>query len=272
MPKTIKKKEVIDIPDGKFLRVETKLSEDKKHVEVTMFYEVKTQEEIKAEERARRVAEEEERARRKTEEVAKERKEQEERERKETEAKLKKEAEEKAKKTKEKTENKTIDEAENIEPTMENYMAAIKKVEKALNALNEEERKFEARMHREAIPPQDLPEYWEKYSEACHEEYILSEKVVYCGRKAKYWSDMGFKNIRKTWTLKEVWYYTTSCKTILKRTITWVGTLEEYCENYKLFISASRYTRNLEYFSGTAMKNTPEGTSPWDGLAVDILN
>ena len=262
MPRTIEKKEVIDIPEGKFLRVETKVSDDKKHIEVTMFYEVKTQEEIKAEERARR----------KVQEEAKAKKEKEERERKEYETKLKKEVEEKEKKTKEKTENKTIDEAENIEPTMENYMAAIKKVEKALNALNEEERKFEARMHREAIPPQDLPEYWEKYSEACHEEYILSEKVVYCGRKAKYWSDMGFKNIRKTWTLKEVWYYTTSCKTILKRTITWVGTLEEYCENYKLFISASRYTRNLEYFSGTAMKNTPEGTSPWDGLAVDILN
>ena len=271
MPRTIEKKEVIDIPEGKFLRVETKVSEDKKHVEVTLFYEVKTQEEIKAEERERRVAEEEERARRKAEEVAKERKEQEERERKETEAKLKKEAEEKAKKTKEKTENKT-DEAENIEPTIDEYMAALSRTDEALKSLKEEERKFKERMHREAIPPQDLPIYWKKYSEACKEEYKLSEKVVYCGKKAKFWAEWGFRNIRKTWKIEECWREEVTSKYLLSRTIVWQGTLEEYCQNYDLHIYASQYTCNLRIFCGIALQNTPEKISERDRLEVTILD
>ena len=254
MPRTIEKKEVIDIPEGKFLRVETKVSDDKKHIEVTMFYEVKTQEEIKAEERARR----------KAEEVAKERKEQEERVKKEAEAKLKKETEEK--------EMETTEEIQNIEPTIDAYMTALKKTDEALKSLKEEERKFKERMHREAIPPQDLPIYWKKYSEACKEEYQLSEKVVYCGKKAKFWAEWGFRNIRKTWKIEECWREEVTSKYLLSRTIVWQGTLEEYCQNYDLHIYASQYTCNLRIFCGIALQNTPEKISERDRLEVTILD
>ena len=188
--------------------------------------------------------------------------------RKETEAKLKRKAEEEE--IKEKTE-----ESEEIEPTTEptldDYMAALKETDIALKELKEEENKFEEKMHREAIPPQDLPDLWQKYRDACHKEYILSERVVYCGKKALLWSNWGFKNIRKTWRLKEYWFQDVTSKDLLTREITWEGTLEEYCQNYNLYIHSSMYTCNLQRFCGSAFQNTPEGVSTWDHLEVNIL-
>ena len=196
--------------------------------------------------------------------MAKERKEQEERVKKEAEAKLKKETEEK--------EMETTEEIQNIEPTIDAYMTALKKTDEALKSLKEEERKFKERMHREAIPPQDLPIYWKKYSEACKEEYQLSEKVVYCGKKAKFWAEWGFRNIRKTWKIEECWREEVTSKYLLSRTIVWQGTLEEYCQNYDLHIYASQYTCNLRIFCGIALQNTPEKISERDRLEVTILD
>lgn len=261
MPKTIEKKEIIAVPEGICKRIETKISEDGKSVELTMFYEVKTQDELIAEAEAKAKKEAEEKAR----------KEKEEGERKEAEEKLKKEEEEKANEQKEESEDNAIEEANQIEPTIDDYMAALKKTEEALKALKNEESKFKERMQREAIPPQDLPDFWQRYSDACHEEYLLSEKVVYCGKKALLWSQWGFKNIRKKWTLKEDWFQDVTSKDLLTRTITWEGTLEEYCQNYNLYIHSSMYTCDLQRFCGSAFQNTPKGVSAWDHVEVNIL-
>ena len=249
MPKTIEKKEIIDIPEGICKRVETKISEDGKNIEVIMLCEVKTQEEVKAEA--------EEKARR----------EQEERERKEAEAE---ERLEKEKEEEERTKKKD-EESEAINPTIDDYMAAMKKADEALKALKEAEREFEEKMHRKASPPTDLPNYWKAYTSASGEEYHLSEKVIYCGKKAWLWSRLGFKNIRKTWKLREDWFQDVTSKDLLTRTITWDGTLEEYCQNYGLYINSSMYTCNLKHFCGTAMQNTPNGVSKWDRVEVNIL-
>ena len=165
MPKIVEKKEIIKVPEGICKRLESKILEDGKSIEITMLCEVKTEQELRAEVEAKARKEAEEKARKEAE--ARARKEAEEKARKEEEAKAKKEAEEKVEKEIEKPEKGT--------PTLEEYMKALQRQMVALKELQNEEKKFAERMNRDAITPEDLPSYWAKYSEACSEVYKLSE-------------------------------------------------------------------------------------------------
>ena len=277
MPKIVEKKEIITVPEGICKRLKTKILEDGKSIEITMLCEVKTEQELRAEVEAKARKEAEEKARKEAE--ARARKEAEEKARKEAEAKARKEAEEKArkeaeakaKKEAEEKVEKEIEKPEKGTPTLEEYMKALQRQMVALNELQNEERKFAERMNRDAIPPEDLPSYWAKYSEACSEVYKLSEEVTYSGKKAKLWAQWGFKNVCKTWKLKEYWFSGISEKVLLSRTITWKGTLEDYCQSYELFLSMSMYTSNLRSFAGMSL-NPPEGVHQWADLQVDILD
>ena len=250
MPKMIEKREVFNISEGKCTRVETKISDDGKSVEFTLFCEVKTQEELRREE--------EERTRREAEAIA--RREKEERARREAEAIARKEEEE----------NKT-----EVEPTIENYMKAMKKKDELSRIVDKERASIEERTKRTAYAV-DIPSY-DAYSQAVKEFVNLAERVEYCGTKAINWCHHGFKNEKKTWELLETWMGSDGnekkfgSKVYLQRKRTWSGTLEEYVTEYGMYITGTSYSNNLKYISGFATKNIPQQALKSDTLEVEIM-